>query len=206
MYYVGFQLIKKAKFLAFSGVAKSTDNGETFQRIQESPILDRMPDGSTIGAIHTALYEDNKWKFWFAKGNDWEIIGGKPFPRYNIWYTESLDGVSLNGKQYLCVDVIGDEYRIGRPTVYKNNDRYIMLYTKGGKTGTDYSMGYAESIDGITWERMDKKIGLVPSAEDFDNKHLCYARIVKTNSNVYGFYNGNNMGAEGFGVAELVEW
>src|SRR5262245_47169221 len=33
MYYIGFQLVKRAKFLAFTGVAESSDNGESFHRI-----------------------------------------------------------------------------------------------------------------------------------------------------------------------------
>ena len=41
MYYVGFQLVKHAKFLAFTGLAESTDGGETFQRVSEAPVLDR---------------------------------------------------------------------------------------------------------------------------------------------------------------------
>ena len=52
LFYVGFQQVAKAKFLAFSGLALSTDGGERFQRVQETPILDRAPRRSTIAAIH----------------------------------------------------------------------------------------------------------------------------------------------------------
>lgn len=41
MYYVGFQLVKRAKFLAFTGLAESTDEGNTFQRVTEAPVMDR---------------------------------------------------------------------------------------------------------------------------------------------------------------------
>jgi len=206
MYYVGFQLVKRAKFLAFTGLAESKDGGETFQRVSESPVLDRRDGANTINAIHTAIYSNEKWKVWFAVGDDWQDISGVKYPKYNIWYTESDDGINFNQEQVQCIDVQGDEYRIGRPSVYLKDDLYYMLYTKGSKSGQDYFPGVATSKDGIKWTRKDAELGLELSKNDFDSIHLCYPRLVEVNSKVYGFYNGNNMGAEGFGVAELLEW
>jgi predicted GH43/DUF377 family glycosyl hydrolase len=206
MYYVGFQLVKRAKFLAFTGLAESSDGGETFQRVSESPVMDRRNGANTIMAIHTAIYVDGKWKIWFAAGDDWQEISGVEYPKYNIWYTESDDGMTFAQQQTLCVDVEGDEYRIGRPSVYLKNDLYYMFYTKGGISGKDYFPGVAISKDGIEWTRQDESLGLELSLNDFDSKHLCYPRLVEVDDKTYGFYNGNNMGAEGFGVAELLQW
>ncbi len=91
MFYVGFQRVAKAKFLAFTGLAISTDGGDHFRRMQETPILDRAPGRSTIGAVHSAIHEDGRWRLWYAVGDDWEIIGGQPFPRYHIRYAETDD-------------------------------------------------------------------------------------------------------------------
>ncbi|MCU7237890.1 hypothetical protein [Pseudomonas peradeniyensis] len=205
MYYVGFQLVKRAKFLAFTGLAESTDGGETFQRVSEAPVLDRSIEGNTIRAIHTALHEDGVWKIWYAVGDDWQTIDGVQYPKYNIWYAESADGRSFPAKGTLCVDVRGDEYRIGRPSVYKTASGYMMFYTKGGVSGKDYFPGVAFSDDGIHWERRDEQLGLALGEQGFDNRHLCYPRLVTVKDRTYCFYNGNNMGAEGFGVAELLQ-
>lgn len=205
MYYVGFQLVKRAKFLAFTGLAESTDSGETFQRVSEAPVLDRSIEGNTIRAIHTALYEDGVWKIWYAVGDDWQTIEGVQYPKYNIWYAESADGRSFPAKGALCVDVRDDEYRIGRPSVYKTASGYMMFYTKGGVSGKDYFPGVAFSDDGIHWERRDEQLGLTLGEQGFDNRHLCYPRLVTVKDRIYCFYNGNNMGAEGFGVAELLQ-
>ncbi|WP_254695036.1 hypothetical protein [Leisingera sp. NJS201] len=43
LYYVGFQLVEKAKFLAFSGLAISRDRGDSFERVQQTPVIDRCP-------------------------------------------------------------------------------------------------------------------------------------------------------------------
>jgi len=206
MYYVGFQLVKKAKFLAFTGLAKSIDNGETFIRVSETPVLDRVHGASTIRAIHSVIYDEGIWKIWYAVGDDWQYINDVAYPRYNIWYTESTSGLFFNKPGVLCVDVINDEYRIGRPSVYRKNGQYYMFYTKGSTTGLDYFPGLAISNDGINWERTDSDFGLSLSPGEFDSIHLCYPRLVEVRDKTYGFYNGNNMGTDGFGAAELLEW
>lgn len=206
MYYVGFQKVQRAKFLAFTGLAISEDGGNSFIRQSEAPIMDRANGATTIRAIHTALYEEGRWKVWFAVGDDWEIINGVPFPQYNIWYTESDDGIAFGNPSQLCVDVAGDEYRIGRPSVYKMPDGYIMFYTKGSRSGLDYYPGIAYSSNGIEWERRDSDFSLPLSPGGFDSMHLCYPRLINVKNRTYCFYNGNNMGAEGFGVAELLRW
>lgn len=205
MYYVGFQLVKRAKFLAFTGLAESFNGGETFQRVSEAPVLDRSIEGNMIRAVHTAMFENGVWKIWYAVGDDWQLINGVPYPKYNIWYSESVDGRVFPERGTLCVDVQGDEYRIGRPSVYRTAQGYMMFYTKGGVSGEDYFPGVAYSLDGIHWERKDKEFGLSLGEASFDDRHLCYPRLITANGRTFCFYNGNNMGAEGFGVAELLE-
>jgi predicted GH43/DUF377 family glycosyl hydrolase len=206
MYYVGFQLVKKSKFLAYSGLAISSDNGETFQRYKNTPILDREDEGLYIRAIHSVIYEDNKFKIWYATGNGWENINGIDFPQYDINYIESKDGIHFNEAGIKCIqnDKSNLEYRIGRPRVYKNNNKYIMNFTYGTTDGK-YIAGQASSNDGIKWIRDDKELGIELSNDGWDSVHLSYPSIVTTKDKTYMFYNGNNMGKDGFGYAELIE-
>lgn len=206
MYYIGFQQVKNVKFLAFTGVAESVDNGETFQRLSEIPVMDRAPGASMIRAIHSVHYEQGRWKIWYAAGDDWSFINKTPYPNYTIWYTESDDGLSFSQQGIRCIDVRDNEYRIGRPSVYKNNGQYYMFYTKGTLAGTDYFPGLAVSNDGIHWERCDAELGLALSDDGFDSIHLCYPRLFHVNHKTYAVYNGNDMGIDGFGLAELLEW
>jgi len=205
MYYVGFQLVEKVKFLAFTGLALSSDGGLTFNRYSRVPVLDRSDDGIYIRAIHSVMIEDGVWKIWFASGNGWEWIDGKPYPQYNIRYTESTDGIKLSQESILCIDVERNEYRIGRPRVYKRDKKYIMLYTKGAVNG-DYLPGYAESFDGKEWVRQDDRLGITLSESGWDSKSLCYPSLLEHGGRVYMFYNGNNYGKTGFGYAVLEEW
>lgn len=202
MYYIGFQLVEKVKFLAFTGLALSDDGGNSFYRQSAAPILDRCNNEIYIRAIHSVIIEDGIWKIWYAAGNSWVLINNNPYPQYNIKYLESKDGLKFSGNSKLCVDVKGKEYRIGRPRVVKEENSYKMFYTKGTLEG-DYIAGYAESQDGYGWQRKDEKIGIKPSKEGWDSHALCYPTILNYKDKVYMFYNGNDMGKEGFGYAIL---
>lgn len=206
MYYVGFQLVKKSKFLAYSGLAISEDNGESFNRYNNTPIMDRKDESLYIRAIHSVIYEDNKFKFWYATGSGWENIKGIDFPQYDINYIESEDGIHFKENGIKCIenDKSNFEYRIGRPRTYKKEDLYIMNFTYGTTDGR-YIAGQAISNNGIKWERDDSSLGIELSKEGWDSTHLSYPSIVKVNGKRYMFYNGNNMGHDGFGYAELIE-
>lgn len=204
MYYVGFQLVSKVKFLAYSGLAISEDGGNTFKRFSCSPVMDRSDEAKYIRAIHSILHEDGKFKCWYATGNGWESIGGSVYPQYDINYAESDDGVNFPiGEKIIENDRTNGEYRIGRPRVFRLDGMYVMNFTYGTIDGR-YIAGQALSKDGVTWVRDDSKLGIGLSSEGWDSKHLCYPSVVKTaQGRVFMFYNGNDMGFQGFGYAEL---
>jgi hypothetical protein len=201
MFYVGFQRVARAKFLAFSGLAVSRDGGNSFQRTQETPILDRAPGRSTIGAVHSAMYENGRWRLWYAVGDDWENIGGQPFPRYHIRHAQTDDLAAIPREDRVCLRPQGSEYRIGRPRVYRFGGRYVMYFTRGNVTG-EYFPGVAVSDDGIAWERCDERLGIALSASGWDSRTLCYPALIRGRDKLLMFYNGNDMGVDGFGVAE----
>ncbi|RYY72040.1 MAG: hypothetical protein EOO13_00905 [Chitinophagaceae bacterium] len=201
MYYVGFQLVKKVKFLAFSGLAISNDGGESFRRVIDTPILDRYKDEHYIRAIHSVIKEGNVYKIWYSTGNRWEIINDIPYPQYKIMYIESSDGITIplkDGED--CIDVVGDEYRIGRPTVFGEDGYYKMFYTKD-TFSKKYSAGYAESFDGKHWTRKEEEFNLPLSPDGWDSEMICYPVPITTKYGTYLFYSGNNMGQSGVGYA-----
>ena len=204
MYYVGFQLVKNVKFLAYSGLAVSNDNGTTFKRYMETPILDRHKEGLYVRAIHSILFEDGVFKVWYAVGSSWEEINETDYPRYDINYMESKDGINFTkGQKVIKINKLNKEYRIGRPRVYKVMDKYVMNFTYGTIDGR-YIAGQAMSDDGINWSRDDSQLGIETSLEGWDSKHLSYPCILTTSKHkTFMFYNGNNMGVDGFGYAEL---
>jgi predicted GH43/DUF377 family glycosyl hydrolase len=205
MYYVGFQIVSKVKFLAYSGLAISQDNGESFKRYSQIPIMDRAQNAHYIRAIHTVIYdqESNKFKIWYSVGSDWYSYKDVDYPCYHIRYTESNDGINFTdsiGKE--CILPAMSEYRIGRPRVIKRlNEKYEMRYTFDTKD-KQYKTGYAESEDGIKWVRMDEKTGIEKSESGWDSGMVCYPVEYQSKEKRYLFYSGNNMGETGVGYAE----
>lgn len=204
MFYVGFQRVAKAKFLAFTGLAVSRDGGEHFHRKQEAPILDRAQGRNTIGAVHSVLREGDRWRLWYAVGDDWEYIDGQPFPRYHIRYVETDDLAAIPRGDVVCLRPRGSEYRIGRPRVYRMDGGYVMYFTRGNVTG-EYFPGLAYSADGIHWERRDEALGLSLSPSGWDSRVICYPALIRQRDKFLMFYNGNDMGLDGFGVAEALQ-
>lgn len=203
MYYVGFQLVNKVKFLAFTGLAISSDLGETFIKQTTVPILDRQENSKFFNAIHTAIYDGNKFKYWLGAGSGWEIINNTPYPSYNVKYIESENGVDFTEDATDCLTFSKpQEYRIGRPRVYCEDGQYFMIFTWGDLLG-NYRMGYATSDDGKVWERNDEELQFHPSKTGWDDKWVSYGALFKINKETYMVYNGNNMGKEGFGLAIL---
>lgn len=206
MYYVGFQHVQKAKFYAFSGMAISDDNGDTFKRYSSAPVMDRTDFGKFGRCIHTVLHEDGIFKCYYAIIHDWHYFNGTPYPAYNIWYAESEDGIHFPTEDnHLCVDCNEQEYRIGRPKVYHLDDgSYIMLYTRDFIT-KDYVIGMARSNDGINWTRTDDEFVLPKSESGWDSEMTCYPVLLPYKDKMYVFYGGNGMGKTGvgFGTVEL---
>lgn len=202
LFYVGFQLVAKAKFLALTGLAVSDDEGETFHRLSEGPFLGRTDGQTMFAAVHTARYEDGCWRFWCGAGDGWEMIDGKPYPRYGVRYVESPSLEPMVRAGVPCLMPSAPEYRIGRPRVYRTNTGYLMHFTRGTFAG-DYTPGRAFSADGIHWRRDESPFDLSLSADGWDSRHLCYPVMLDAGGQRYMFYNGNDMGADGFGCAVL---
>jgi len=200
LFYVGFQLVAKAKFIALSGLAISDDEGESFSRASEAPFVGRADGQNMIAAIHTARFENGMWRFWLGAGDGWELIDGKPFPRYGVRYLESdrLEPIARPAKS--CIEPTRPEYRAGRPRVYKTGDSYVMHFTRGTVNG-DYTPARAFSTDGVSWRRDDAPFELPLSPMGWDSRHICYPSIVHSDDQRFMFYNGNDMGVDGFGCA-----
>ena len=193
MYYVGFQHVQKVKFLAFSGLAISADHGETFVRVGDTPIFDRAPHAYYFRAIHSVMHEGKRFQIWYAAGDSWQILSGKPYPKYSIYYTESPDGKTFTGTRIPCITTRGNEYRIGRPRVYKTPVGYEMYYTIG-TLDKKFFPGYAVSKDGKKWRRKDSEITI---------GEVLYPSLIRNRNTTYMFYCSKNFGEGGLGYAEI---
>ncbi|GAB5430872.1 MAG: glycosylase [Epibacterium sp.] len=204
MYYVGFQLVEKAKFLAFTGVAISDASGTRFDRVFPTPVLDRAPEALFINALHSIAQTETGFRAWISCGQRWQDINGRIYPQYNCWTVPSEDGLHFDMRDAVKImDVNEAEYRIGRPRANRLADGSFELRVTSDTFDKHYSSHLAHSKDGIVFQRSDEVELPRGAPGDWDAEMTCYpARIDTPDGRSYLFYNGNNMGETGVGVAE----
>lgn len=202
LYYVGFQRSVKVPYMLFSGLAFSKDkNLERFHKYSESPIIERTKNSFLSNAAPFVLKENEKYKMWFWEGKKWVNINNKLYINAVISYAESHDGQDWKIIKHDCITPNNkDEFSLGRPWVIKENGLYKMFYSIRYKEKL-YRLGYAESKDGIKWQRKDGELKIDVSEQGWDSEMICYPSVINTKANTYLFYNGNNNGETGFGVA-----
>lgn len=205
MYYAGFELCTHIRYRIFTGLAVSKDGGATFKRHSRSPILDRTDDELFFRGGPFAMFDGGVFKLWYVAGSEWTDIDGKSMPVYDLRYQESKDGIHWASKGELSMAITGkDEHGFGRPWVVKRgpND-YQLFYSIRRRSLAAYRLGYAESRDGINWMRKDEELGLDITPGEFDSDAIMYSAVISVGDKTYCFYNGNNFGEQGFGVAVL---
>lgn len=205
MYYVGFEQCKKIRYRLLTGLALSYDNGESFTRYSQVPILERSDEEALFRCGPFCLKDKKKFKLWYVAGSDWVDINGKLMPIYDIRYSESENGIDWPKNGEVIIDIIDDdEHGFGRPYIIdKPNGGYRMFFSVRKKSVAAYRLGYAESCDGMIWSRMDKKLNLDISPEGFDSEAIMYAAPFEINGQLYLLYNGNDFGRDGLALAIL---
>ena len=196
------------------GLTVSDNNGETFYRKGNGPIVSAtLNEPVLVGDAFVQKY-NNLYYMWYIYGTKWIPATTKePVARiYKIGYATSLD---LNNWSKANKAIIADVLNINEcqalPTVVEFNGTYHMYFCfreatdfrKNPKRG--YRIGYASSIDLINWTRNDQKGGMQLSnnQNEWDGNMMCYPHIFKVKNQVYMLYNGNEFGKFGFGLARL---
>lgn len=207
LYYTGWNKMVSTSYGLAMGLAISYDDGKTFKKYSDGPIIDRDIDTPIFAAMPNVILQDSVWKMWYIHCTEWKNISGNLEPVYLIKYAQSEDGVNWKKHEKPCINYDYDGESIGRPTVIKENDTYKMWYSTRGSVdyrsdkNNSYRIGYAESKNGLDWQRMDDKAGIQTSLEGWDSEMICYCHVVKINNKQFMFYNGNGFGRSGVGYA-----
>lgn len=200
LYYQGWNLGVTVPFRNSIGLAISTE-GSDFRRYSPGPILDRSMFEPHFTATPCVIFDGQKWRMWYLSCTEWQIQNHMPKHRYHIKYAESNDGISWTRQGLVAVDYSNeDEYAISRPSVVRDTECWRMWYSYRGDR---YRIGYAESSDGIHWQRLDSCAGIESSTSGWDSEMIEYPFVFDHKGQRYMLYNGNEYGKTGFGLAIL---
>ncbi len=202
LFYMGWNRGSTVRAAEVSGLAISDDNGNTFKRYSRAPVMHRTDrEPYSILVISSILIEGDKWKMWYDSADTWI---NNDLPRYNIKYAESgsgMKGVDWLRNGIVAVDYMGpDETRVSRASVIKEDGIYKMWYCYAIDLG-GYRMGYAESTDGMRFQRKDYLVGIDLSESGWDSEMICYPFVFLHNGQKIMLYCGNGYGKTGFGYA-----
>jgi len=199
LYYTGWARGHSVPFVNSIGLAVSTDGGLTFSKISEGPILCRSRVDPYFVANPCVLKEADGWKMWYLSCVRWQLEEGKPKHYYHLRFARSSDGIDWQREGKVCIDFASpSEYAISRPCVLKENGIYRMWYSYRGDR---YRIGYAESLDGTRWRRLDHEAGIDVSTLGWDAEMVEYAFVFRHRTRYYMLYNGNDYGRTGIGLA-----
>ena len=198
LYYTGWNLTVTVPMNNSIGVAEMDFKGN-FKRYGDGPLMTRCLNEPASCASPFVMYEDGKYMMWYASMDRWEACDGGNKHYYNIKYAESNDGINWVRNGQIAIDYQGsNEYAFGRPFVLKENNIYKMWYAfRGG----GYRIGYAESDDGLSWDRKDDEVGIDVSPNGWDSEMIEYPFIFDCKGKRYMLYNGNGYGKTGIGLA-----
>lgn len=203
IYYLGWNLKVTVPWLNTIGLAKYNSNTTRFEKISKAPIMDRSNEDPYSISYPSILFENGLYKMWYGSNLNW----GKEQHEMNhvIKYAESKDGIHWDRKNIIAVNLIHkNEYALSKPLVVKKDNSYLMWYSyRGNNDIQTYRIGYAESTDGINWDRKDAQVGIDVSHEGWDSEMICYPFVFTHKNNMYMLYNGNGYGKTGFGLAIL---
>lgn len=195
------------------GLAISKDNGETYTRIGDGPVMGPTPLEPFLVADPFVKVIDGIFHMWYIFGERWVEFHKNQAPEriYKIAYAFSKDGINWerNGT-FIIENSLPEEESQALPTVIKHGDRYHMYfcyrYAADFRTNPDrgYRIGYAYSTDMKTWTRDDANAGISLTEGSWDSTMMCYPHLFELDGKKYMLYNGNEFGKTGFGIAELI--
>jgi hypothetical protein len=195
------------------GLAISRDNGHSFQRIGDGPILAAsLREPCLVGDPFVKVFR-NVHHMWYIFGTGWKrfSVNAAPDRTYKIGHAVSDDGVTWvkeEGRRVID-DRLGADESQALPSVIQIDRTYHMFFcfrqSHDFRTNRSrgYRIGHAHSDDLVTWTRNDDSPGLDVTEGDWDSDMLCYPHVFEYKGNVYLLYNGNEFGRYGFGLAIL---
>lgn len=206
LYYVGWYRGTSVPYHNAVGLAISDNDGRTFNKLYDGPILDRSAkEPYSTGAVYI-LQEDDRYHMFYNAVFDWVMIHGKYEPLYHIKHALSKNAIEWTKTDRICVKERYYKEAVARPSIICIEGTYHMWFCYRGsddfRDGVDsYRIGYAWSKNLFDWHREDHLAGIDVSETGWDSTMIAYPCIVEVDGQYLMFYNGNGFGAAGFGYA-----
>lgn len=209
MYYAGWTRCESVPFNAAIGLAISRDDGHSFNRLGQGPVLSYSPDEPFVIGSPRIRRFNNLWYLWYVAGKTWLRGSGRPEPVYRIRMARSADGINWTkeGRDLLEISLEDNECQAS-PDVFELDGKYHMYFSYRYCLGFQskeraYRIGYAWSENLTHWTRDDAACDIRVSDHGWDSESVSYPHVFRVGEQRYMLYQGNHVGRTGFGLARL---
>ncbi len=195
------------------GLAISRDEGLTFQRFGDGPVLAASLREPCLVGDGCVKIIAGVFHMWYIFGTGWKVFqaGAQPDRTYKIGHAVSSDGIDWvrEESRQIVADRLGADESQALPSVIEVDGRYHMFFcyrhSSDFRKNRDrgYRIGHAYSDDLANWTRDDDNPLLEVTPREWDSDMQCYPHVFECDRSVYLLYNGNDFGRGGFGLALL---
>ena len=198
LYYLGWNLGVTVPWRNSIGLAISSNGEPGFRKVSRAPIVDRSEVDPFSVSYPWVMHDGGRWRMWYGSNLGWGR--DQADMEHVIKHAESPDGIEWHRGGTVAIALKSpDEHGLAKPCVVRDGSLYRMWYSYRGNA--PYRIGYAESVDGTQWVRMDHEAGIDVSASGWDSESIQYAHVFRHRECWYMLYNGNGYGKTGFGLA-----
>ena len=206
LYYAGwekFQLPNK-RYTLFTGLCMSDDNGKTFYRYSDKPIIGPRNNEDQVRTAGRVNFDNGVWRTWFANYEKSYTINGKSTPGYNLNTMSSRDGINWEDSRTVFPIKEGKILGYGRSAVWFDaaESLYHGLFSVRSWDSRYYGIYNAQSKDGLKWSELTlDNMGFSPSETIDGQKEVCFPSLIHQEDRILMFYNGDHFGKDGLRMA-----
>ncbi len=200
LHYAGWQRTPDVRYLLFTGLAISRDDGATFRRHSNVPVFDRS-DQHYLVRTGFVVHDGGRWKAWAAQSDGIIDVNGKPTPTYSLGYMESEDGIHWPAAAQPVLRTTDEIFGYGRSAVWWQDGQYHGLFSVRRHV-VGYRIEYSTSPDGLAWEPLSQGgMAFLPEQTTPRQSETMFPSLVQTSDKLLMFYNGDSFGQEGIRAA-----
>lgn len=198
LYYLGWNVGGSLRWRNAIGLAVGDIRTARFERHAAGPLMDRSPlDPLGLSYPWVLKLGPTDWRMWYGATLSWNLERDQG--EHVLRHARSADGLDWTREQLPVLRPRKGEHGLARPSVIQDRAAFHMWFS--GRGDADYTLGYAQSQDGLVWERRDDVAGLEPAAQGWEQGAVAYPCVFTASGRLWMLYNGARYGATGFGLA-----
>ena len=169
-----------------------------FERIEENPWFD-LDNYDQTSLSYPAVYTSkNTMHVWYGTTLAWD--GGNGEMIHILKEKISKDCVRFESTNRVVEWKMGESQAFSRPSVLQIHDKFLMAYSvRGNKTRYRIGFGLIEDHSSI----VKQMCTFSTSTSKWESEMVEYPYLVSHGDSIFMFYNGNDYGKSGIGLAQL---